>query len=360
MRPCVEYPIEREGMKTKAIAVEMEKWNTTAIMIFVLVATHLFLGLWRGVACAAEWKFTPASQEQTAQAAQATTGDAGTTVQGTDDDAQPLDPVVRAAVRQLETSKNCKWVEINGKTYPCHMRDGNLRNLRIDLPTVMRFPFQESPYKTKDENAYGLMHHRLSECALDLGHLSAPETPISRKPNISGADLTGARVCNFDHYYGTARGAKFVNAHISQSTFSHADLSGADFTGAEFGILMSAEVMGLSRDIGQHKFDGADLTRAKFKGATIYGVMDLAGAKLEGADFTGVKRFRPGLDNFFFGPTQNLYGMVWFDGTVCQAGSFGKCLSPSGVDKFAEEIQKGRAAASKPANTSTKKKKGKK
>lgn len=86
--------------------------------------------------------------------------------------------------------------------------------------------------------------------------------------------------------------ATLIFAQLSGANLSYADLRGASLLGAQM--------------------QGADLSSANLQGADL-SYADLSGAWLGGADFAGVK-----LDH-----------AIWWDSSVCAAGSVGECLGPS-------------------------------
>ncbi len=109
------------------------------------------------------------------------------------------------------------------------------------------------------------------------------------------ADLQGARIGN-----AMLRGARLSGALFNGVDLRYADLGGADLSYAEF---RNARMKGAG-------LRGADLTNADLTGA------DLSYANLEGARLGGAVLDQARLDN-----------AIWIDGSVCRAGSVGRCLT---------------------------------
>jgi len=312
-------------MKAKALAIRTETRNIPAIMVFILFCFLLVFVSCKGIAGAGEWKFTPSEQQE-------------------------MNPVTRAAVSEFRATKNCSVVRLaNGETHPCNMQNVNFKEFTIDLPTELPYKWNPIASYTKEENAANHTRALLDTCRLTRGVIGhSGGYPFA---DLSGVDFTGARVCNLKIQFSTMWDAKFIGAHLYQLDFTGANLTGADFSNATFGLREHTSYM------GKLDFAEANLHNVKFNGATFIGTAYFRTADLTGADFTGVKTTR-GADNLFFFEDTKLEGAIWLDGTVCQAGSTGKCLDKAGVDKIKEFIDK---TKKKPvAKTSGKKKKNKK
>jgi len=312
-------------MKAKALAIHTERRSNTAIMVFILFCFLLIFTLCRGVAGAGEWKFTPSEQ-------------------------QGMNPVTQAAVSEFSTTKNCSMIRLaNGETHPCNMQNVNFKEFKIDLPTELPYKWSPLPMYTKEENEANHTRALLETCRLTRGAIGhGGGYPFA---DLSGVDFTGAKVCNLKIQFSPMWEAKFVRAHLYQLDFTGANLTGADFSNATFGLRQHTSYM------GKLNFEEANLHNVKFNGATFIGTAYFRSTDLTGADFTGVKTTR-GADNLFFFEDTKLEGAIWLDGTVCQAGSTGKCLDKTGVDKIKQFIDKTKKTST--AKTSGKKKKNKK
>lgn len=111
--------------------------------------------------------------------------------------------------------------------------------------------------------------------------------------DLSGVDLTGARLSNTD-----LLGVRLGRARLSGADLSYADLQRAHLSGAD---LSGARMVGaVLRD--------ADLSGARLTGADL-GYADLRGADLTGADLEGVR----------FGHA------LWTDGRTCPEGAVAGC-----------------------------------
>jgi len=94
-----------------------------------------------------------------------------------------------------------------------------------------------------------------------------------READLSGADMSWAKLS----------GADLSGADLSGAKLSGADLSGADLSGAK---LIEADLSGA--DMSWAKLSGADLSGADLSGAKLSGA-DLSGADLSGAKLSGAK-----------------------------------------------------------------------
>lgn len=114
---------------------------------------------------------------------------------------------------------------------------------------------------------------------------------------LAGALLDNATLNNTYLEQTNLRAARLQNASMVFAQLAGANLSYADLRGAS---LLGAQLQGA--DLSSANLQGADLSYA-----------DLSGARLGAADFTGAK----------------LEYAIWWDASVCAAGSAGECLAPS-------------------------------
>jgi uncharacterized protein YjbI with pentapeptide repeats len=145
----------------------------------------------------------------------------------------------------------------------------------------------------------------LAGCASEL---PKPQSACTVAPNgdCSGGSLQRAAVVGRDvpgmvFARADLRGATLMSNNFENANFASADFEGATLSGAR---LVNANL------------SGADFTRANLMGA------DLTGANISGADFDRAQ----------------LGGAIFPDGSVCAAGSIGRCVakweSPSIIDQF--------------------------
>jgi len=355
-------------MRERAIAfdIKAERTRSMRIMVFFLVTALLVLGLLRGTAGSAElkWKFTPSSEqretEQTAQEVSQLPPAPGAS--GVEANITPFHPVIpavtKAAVNQFKATFNCETIRVGDRVYPCNMQGGDLKGFVMAVPDEKNWKtkFIPAAWRTDEENNFQRTVHGYHQCSYDRGKIFHYMTFV-RQADMSGADFTDAKMCNFDFQQGFARGTKFVRAHIHGGSFRSTDLTGADFSDAVLGTAVTMKPSGRIRYVGFFDFNYADLTNVKFRGTTFNAGLNLVAAKsLAGVDFTGAK-LPDGISTLAFASDTDFTGVTWFDGTVCQAGSIGKCLSPSGTDKLAElrakdKADKERAAKKNPFGSS--------
>lgn len=145
----------------------------------------------------------------------------------------------------------------------------------------------------------------LAGCA---GELPKPQSACTVSPNgdCTGGSLQRAAVVGRDVPGMTFANADLRGATLMSNNFENANFAGADLEGA---TLSGARLVGAN-------LSGADLTRANLMGA------DLTGANISGASF----------DRTMLG------GAIFPDGSVCAAGSIGRCVgkweSPSIIDQI--------------------------
>ena len=121
-----------------------------------------------------------------------------------------------------------------------------------------------------------------SNCALEGVQLAGQDLSNGKLRNtrFTGANLRGAKLAGSDLAYSNLN-----LANLSYASLERATLTGADMRNA---------------DLSSVNLQGADLSYA-----------DLTGANLGGAEIANAK-----FDH-----------AIWFDGSVCAAGSLGQCLS---------------------------------
>jgi uncharacterized protein YjbI with pentapeptide repeats len=145
----------------------------------------------------------------------------------------------------------------------------------------------------------------LAGCASEL---PKPQSACTVTPNgdCTGGSLRRAAVVGRDVPGMTFAKADLRGASLMSNNFENANFAGADLEGA---TLSGARLVGAD-------LRGVDFTRANLMGA------DLTGANISGADFDRAQ----------------LGGAIFPDGTVCAAGSIGRCVvkweSPSIIDQF--------------------------
>ncbi len=216
--------------------------------------------------------------------------------------------------------------------------------------------FIPASWRTEEENNFQRTVHGYNQCSYNRGRIFHHMTPV-KQADMSGADFTGAKMCNFDFQQGFARGTKFVRAHIHGGSFRDTDLTSADFSDAVLGTAITMKPSGRVRYVGFFDFGYADLSNVKFRGTTFNAGVNLVTVKsFAGVDFTGAK-LPDGISTLAFAGDTDFTGVTWFDGTVCQAGSIGRCLSPSGTDKLAEmrakeKVDREKAAKKNPFGSS--------
>jgi len=130
------------------------------------------------------------------------------------------------------------------------------------------------------------------EQPLDLGGCSLTKTTIlvhsweDDKRTISKTDYSGIALpygTNFSH--GMLSKGIFRGANLPGANFHSTQLFDVDFTGATLPDAVFTTGFYVLMNV---KFNNAILTGAKFTSAGLYGKIDFTGAKLDGADFTGV------------------------------------------------------------------------
>lgn len=125
-----------------------------------------------------------------------------------------------------------------------------------------------------------------SNCALEGVQLEGQDLSGGRLRNtrLTGAHLRGAKLAGSDLAY-----SNLSLANLGYANLEHATLTGADLRNA---------------DLSSANLQGADLSYADLSGANLGGT-ELANAKLDRA--------------------------IWFDGSVCAAGSLGQCMNAPGT-----------------------------
>ncbi|MDO9372439.1 MAG: pentapeptide repeat-containing protein [Gammaproteobacteria bacterium] len=120
-----------------------------------------------------------------------------------------------------------------------------------------------------------------NNCALEGMQLAGQDLSNGKLRNtrLTGANLRGAKLAGSDLAYSNLSLANLSYANLERATLTGADLRNADLSSANL--------------------QGADLSYA-----------DLSGANLGGAEIANAKFDRA----------------IWFDGSVCAAGSLGQCL----------------------------------
>ncbi len=92
----------------------------------------------------------------------------------------------------------------------------------------------------------------------------------------------------FAQYIAAYNDSQFARLFVTKKCYK-CDLYKANFSGA---------------DLTDVDFTGSNLILANFQNATLYGV-NLTDTTVTGANFTGA---------------------MWIDGTICQSGSYGRCI----------------------------------
>ncbi len=69
-----------------------------------------------------------------------------------------------------------------------------------------------------------------------------------------------------------------------------------------------------------------DLYKANFSGADLTG-FDFKGSNLISANFQNATLFRANFENATL-TGANFTGAMWVDGSICQSGSYGRCIKP--------------------------------
>jgi uncharacterized protein YjbI with pentapeptide repeats len=145
----------------------------------------------------------------------------------------------------------------------------------------------------------------LAGCASELPN---PQSACTATPggdcsggSLERAAIVGRNVAGMNFARADLSGASLMSNNFESASFAGADLEGATLSGAR---LVNADLT------------GADFTRANLMGA------DLTGANIQGATFDRAA----------------LGGAIFPDGTVCAAGSIGRCVvkweRPSLFDQF--------------------------
>lgn len=142
-----------------------------------------------------------------------------------------------------------------------------------------------------------------------LGGISARAAPACDmdgfQPNCAGAalagtDLSGRRLTEVDF-----SGADLSGADLRGADLYRADLAGADLSGADLRDTVMARSSLAGADLSNANLAEAGLRHANLTDA------NLTEAQLSQVDWTGA----------------DLSGATWVDGTVCEPGSIGRCVT---------------------------------
>lgn len=127
--------------------------------------------------------------------------------------------------------------------------------------------------------------------------------------HLRGAPLEGVKLNGADLTLADMAGANMTAADLTNATLTRADLTGATMTST---TLIEAKMR--RAQLSQAGMVGAFLQRADLA------LADLTGADLTGADLTGAILIDAILTD------ADLNAATWTDGSLCRAGSTGKCV----------------------------------
>lgn len=169
--------------------------------------------------------------------------------------------------------------------------------IQQEAPRGQRSPSARSRAKKTDQET----RPRLDIAAALKAIEGRPRTESDDSVDLSGADLTGARLddTQFDEvdFQGTKLAyAQFHTADLNGANFNHADLTGANFISANLSkaVLKEAELTRsklIGADLTEARLGAADLTKAKLGGAQLTDVR-MVGVTMSRADAGGAKLIR--------------------------------------------------------------------
>lgn len=132
---------------------------------------------------------------------------------------------------------------------------------------------------------------------------------------LTGVELAGAHLGNANLSGAQLQSANLSGGHLSYANFARADLTRAN--------LMQATLTGIvlrNAILTEVNLSGANLSYAILQGANLSRA-DLSNTDFSNADLTGAILEGAKLDN------ANFVNAIWFDRSVCGAGSVGKCVN---------------------------------